>query len=150
MNIKMNRHATASVVFYCNSQCYADRTYRFIYKSPLSLKSLLYNTIILIKNQFLAFLYFLHNFLPIYQLWHDNSHEHLWQNDSFYKNRVLYENHAVLLYFFLKFAPMRKSPLIFPKEKTRGLNALNFVFDYLSQLRKDFGFALVDNALCHA
>lgn len=40
-----------------------------------------------------------------------------------------------------------KSPLVFPKEKTRGLNALNFVFDYLSQLRKDFGFALVHNAL---
>ena len=43
-----------------------------------------------------------------------------------------------------------KNPLIFPKEKTRGLNALNFVFDYLSQLCKDFGFALVYNALCHA
>ena len=33
---------------------------------------------------------------------------------------------------------------------TRGLNALNFVFDYLPQLRKDFSFALIHNALCHA
>ena len=50
----------------------------------------------------------------------------------------------------VKLMHMGKSPLIFPKEKTRGLNALNFVFHYLSQLRKDFGFALIHNALRYA
>ncbi len=52
MNKKMNRHATASVVFYCNSQCYANITYRLIYKFPFSLKSLLYNNRKLMENDY--------------------------------------------------------------------------------------------------
>ncbi len=45
----------------------------------------------------------------------------------------------------------RENPLIFPKEKTRGgVNTLNFVFYYLFQFCKYFGFALVNNTLRYA